>query len=181
MGSKVDRFPEIVKREAEEGHEVANHTYNHVYFNKKVDPERISEEIIRTREQIRKNTGQLSPLFRPPGGYYNDTIVKIARENGYTVVLWSWHQDTKDWKTPGVDAIVNKVLKNARNGDIVLFHDHVEGSKQTVGALERILPELQARGFKMVTVSELMRHKQSFPVKTGAIPCQGAHSHCPDN
>jgi peptidoglycan/xylan/chitin deacetylase (PgdA/CDA1 family) len=75
--------------------------------------------------------------------------------------MWSWHQDTRDWDTPGVNKIVNKVLKNARNGDIILFHDHVEGKTQTIDALKRILPQLKERGFRFVTVSELLTYQRS--------------------
>lgn len=85
--------------------------------------------------------------------------------------MWSWHQDTRDWSRPGIKKIVNKVLDNAHNGDIVLFHDFVQGSSQTVEALKQILPELQRRGYEIVTVSELIQsssrqlHKSSIPSK----------------
>ena len=50
-------------------------------------------------------------LFRPPGGYINDAVFKTAKEAGYQTVLWSWHQDPRDWANPGVESIVNHVLK----------------------------------------------------------------------
>ncbi|MBH5319670.1 polysaccharide deacetylase family protein [Paenibacillus sp. GSMTC-2017] len=159
IGNRLDKYAEVIKREAFEGHEVANHTYNHIFFTRRVGSSVISNEIIDTQKKITELTGQNTKWFRPPGGYYNDRVIDVARANGYTVILWSWHQDTQDWNTPGVDRIVNKVLKNARNGDIVLMHDHVNGSTQTVRALERILPALQEQGYRMVTISELMEHK----------------------
>lgn len=165
VGRRAELYPEIVEREALEGHEIANHTYTHRYFNRGVRQEDIVREMDRTERRLQELTGQECRFFRPPGGFYNDTVVRIAREHGYTVVLWSWHQDTRDWISPGVSRIVHKVLDNARNGDIVLLHDHVRGSMQTVQALEQILPELSRRGFKMVTVSELMQHKKPDSVK----------------
>jgi peptidoglycan/xylan/chitin deacetylase (PgdA/CDA1 family) len=72
-------------------------------------------------------------------------------------VLWSWHQDTRDWNRPGVWNISNKVIKNAHNGDIVLFHDYVHGQSQTREALTIILPALEKQGFRFVTVSELIK------------------------
>ncbi|CAM3928512.1 polysaccharide deacetylase family protein [Cohnella lubricantis] len=165
VGRRADLYPEIVKREALEGHEIANHTYTHMYFNRRLRQDDIEKEIDRTGSRLQELTGQECRYFRPPGGFYNDTVVRIAREHGYTVVLWSWHQDTRDWISPGVSRIVNKVLNNARNGDIVLLHDHVEGSTQTVQALAQILPELSRRGFRMVTVSELMQHKKPDSVR----------------
>lgn len=159
VGNRIDKYAEVVKREVAEGHEVANHTYNHVFFTNRVNSETIAEEISNAQKKIAAVTGKSSPWFRPPGGYLNDTVINLAKQHGYTVVLWSWHQDTRDWSSPGVTKIVNKVLNNARNGDIILMHDQVRGSNQTVRALEKILPELKRRGFRMVTVSELMNRK----------------------
>lgn len=161
VGGRVERFRELVARQAAEGHELANHTYNHIYFQGRFDPAQLEEEINRTRQAIAAVAGEssVSTLFRPPGGYYNDAIVNTAKRSGCKVVLWSWHQDTKDWRSPGVNRIVRKVLDNARNGDIVLFHDHVEGRPQTADALKQILPELKQRGYRFVTVSELLKHQ----------------------
>ncbi|MHA6484524.1 polysaccharide deacetylase family protein [Paenibacillus sp. strain BS8-2] len=161
VGNRIDKNVGIIKREAEEGHEVANHTYNHVFLNSSQSAEKIDQEIKQTKQKIEEITGQDSPWFRPPGGFINDRVIDAARKYGYTVTLWSWHQDTKDWRAPGVDYIVKKVLDNARNGDIVLMHDHVQGSTQTYQALKLILPELKARGFRLVTVSELVKSKRS--------------------
>ncbi|MCZ8515569.1 polysaccharide deacetylase family protein [Paenibacillus filicis] len=158
VGNKVERFPDLLRREVAEGHEIANHTYSHKYFGKKVSSEQIRSEIQRAEKVIYAASGRTCHLFRPPGGFYNERLVQTVTDDGYTVVLWSWHQDTQDWNTPGVRRIVNKVVKNARNGDIVLFHDYVEGKSQTVEALKEILPELKKRGFQFVTVSELLAY-----------------------
>ncbi|NMM50967.1 polysaccharide deacetylase family protein [Paenibacillus aquistagni] len=160
VGKRVDRYPEVVEREVKEGHEVANHTYNHVYFSQNVSSALMEKEIMDAQKQISKITGETSAWLRPPGGYYNDRLIHVAQNHGFKVVLWSWHQDTKDWRKPGVSFIVNKVLKNARNGDIVLMHDHVSNSMQTVEALKIILPELKKQGFQFVTVSDLINEKR---------------------
>lgn len=159
VGKRVAQYPEIVKRIIAEKHEVANHTYSHTYFRLPASGDAVRAEIERTEAEIFKASGRKSALFRPPGGKYDETIVKVSNAMGLVPVMWSWHQDTQDWKRPGVRHIVNKVLRNARNGDIVLFHDHVQGKgkSQTVQALEQILPELHARGYRMVTVSELIK------------------------
>jgi polysaccharide deacetylase family sporulation protein PdaB len=162
VGNKVDQFPETVQREIAEGHEIANHTYNHIYFKKNMSPDTIHNEIMKTEQTLEKLTGRKPLLFRPPGGFYNEQMIQIAKKLGYTTVMWSWHQDTKDWRSPGVNKIVRKVLNNARNGDIVLFHDY--GSTQTVQALGIILPELEKRGFQIVTVSELINIKKEHSI-----------------
>ena len=77
-------------------------------------------------------------------------------QNGYKVVMWSWHQDTKDWKRPGVNKIVTTVLSGAKPGDIALFHDSGGDRSQTVKALKEILQGLKRQGYEFVTVSELL-------------------------
>jgi polysaccharide deacetylase family sporulation protein PdaB len=156
VGKRVDAFPATAQRIVSEGHEIANHTYNHTYFQNS-SPQQIEADLKKTEEAIRRATGQHSVLFRPPGGMFNEKLVTTANSLGLKPIIWSWHQDTKDWIRPGVAQITNKVLRNAHNGDIVLFHDHIEGKSQTIKALETILPELARRGFQFVTVSELMR------------------------
>ncbi|MDF2925819.1 MAG: chitooligosaccharide deacetylase [Paenibacillaceae bacterium] len=158
VGNKGERFPELVKREAEEGHELANHTFSHPFFSNRTSKEAILREVGKTQDIIYGITGIRPTLFRPPGGIFTDTLIQAVKQSGCSVVLWSWHQDTEDWKSPGVRKITNTVLSNARNGDIVLFHDWVEKKSNTVDALKVILPELQQRGFSFVTVSDLIGH-----------------------
>jgi polysaccharide deacetylase family sporulation protein PdaB len=165
-GIKVERYPHLIRREYDEGHELANHTYSHTFFNKRVSSSKLKEEVSRADEAIFKVTGKRSHLFRPPGGYYNDKLVSVAKQSGYTVVLWC--QDTRDWSEPGVSTIVDNVLDDTQNGDIVLFHDYADGLTQTYDALKIILPELKVRGYRFVTVSELLsyssaNHNFSFP------------------
>ena len=159
VGNRVDEYPEIVLQEFNEGHEIGNHTYKHTYFNLKRNEQLLAEEITRTEDSIFALTGQRPILFRPPGGFYNNNLIDYTTSHGYLAVLWSWHQDTKDWARPGAWKIRDKVLRNLRSGDIILMHDHVENSLQTVEALKTILPELQKRGYRCITVSELLRHQ----------------------
>ncbi|WP_433946181.1 polysaccharide deacetylase family protein [Paenibacillus sp. SN-8-1] len=165
IGNRAIQYPELLKKMFTKGHEIGNHTYNHTYFNAR-NSQLFDKEVTRAEESIYNATGKRSVLFRPPGGYYNKNIVTSSHNKGYQVVLWSWHQDTRDWAKPGVNRIVNKVLGNLRSGDIILMHDHVEGSSQTTLALKTILPEIQKRGYRCVTVSELLKHqKHAEPVK----------------
>ena len=160
LGKRVRMYPQIAIREVLEGHEIANHTFDH-HFLKNVSPEKLKEEIRQTQEAIYDITEQMPHVFRPPGGIYDDALIDLAREDHFTVVMWSWYQDTRDWEKPGVDNIVNTVLSNVQNGDIVLFHDLEGDCSQTVQALERILPELKKRGFQFVTVTELLLKSRS--------------------
>jgi len=163
IGNRAERFPHIVRMEAADGHELANHTYRHSYYNGSRSYDALKRDIAATQAAIAGASGVTTRLFRPPGGYYSEGMVSAVNLSGHLTVLWSWHQDTEDWKTPPTAKIVNKVLNNARGGDIVLFHDHVEGKSNTPAALEQILPELQRRGFAFVTVSELLQYKNAAP------------------
>ncbi|USG67906.1 polysaccharide deacetylase family protein [Brevibacillus ruminantium] len=155
-GMQVQRNPKLAKRQVQEGHELGNHTYNHPKMSR-LTKVQIQQELSRTNQAILSATGQQPPLlFRPPGGYIDQAMVNAAKEVGYSVVLWSFHQDTQDWKRPGVRKIVKKVVNHARAGDIVLFHDHGGNRSQTVKALKQILPALQKKGYRFVTVSDLM-------------------------
>jgi len=165
IGNKAERYPGLVKREADEGHELGNHTYRHLYYNNKVSERLFKEELQKTQDAIYKASGQKPHLFRPPGGYYNENLVRIAKKEGFKIVMWSWHLNTNDWNTPGVAKITSTILNNARNGNIVLFHDFVEGQTQTISALKQILPELKNRGYRFVTISELLTYSKNHPVK----------------
>lgn len=160
VGERVKRYPELVKKELAAGHEVANHSFRHPSFDQ-LSHSSIKDELEQTQQVIFQTTGHKAVLFRPPGGVYNDNIIQLTKQNNLQLILWSWHQDTKDWAAPGVNKIVRKVLDNAHNGDIVLMHDFVYHSSQTPEALKIILPELKKRGFSFVTVSELFSHKAS--------------------
>jgi peptidoglycan-N-acetylglucosamine deacetylase len=161
VGNKVERNPELVKRELAQGHELANHTYSHSYLGKKTSAEIMRRDILQAEKVIFSISGQKCKLFRPPGGYINETLVNTARQEGYIVVMWSWHQDTRDWSRPGVNKIVNSVLNHTQNGDIVLLHEYIDGKTQTIAALETILPELQKRGYRFVTISELLTYRKA--------------------
>lgn len=158
VGDRVNRYPEIVRQELKLGHEVANHSFHHPSFQR-LNQSSMTQEIEQTQKAIHQATGYIPTLFRPPGGFYNENLINIAKQHKLQFILWSWHQDTNDWRSPGVEKIVNKVLNNARNGDIILMHDFVSNSSQTSEALKIILPELKKQGYSFVTVSELLSHK----------------------
>ena len=162
VGKQAENNPEIILRMYEDGHELANHTYSHPY-TKSVS--KLEEEIKLTNDVIFSITGFSPYLFRPVEGYYTDEIIEAVVENGFKVVMWSWHQDTEDWKNPGVNSIVSKVLNGVQQGDVILFHDGGGNRQQTVQSLEKIIPELQKQGYKFITISEMIElQKQSSSI-----------------
>ncbi len=155
LGKQAALYPDLVKRELEEGHELGNHTYSHIDV-KKSSKEKIEKEFQKTQDMIYSITGVKPKVFRPPYGFYNQNTLNVANENKCKVILWSPNQDPKDWSSPGVDRIVNTVISKTKNGDIILLHDYIEGNSHTIEALKTILPDLKARGYRFVTVSELL-------------------------
>ncbi|GKU83004.1 polysaccharide deacetylase family protein [Niallia sp. NCCP-28] len=176
-GNKVIRFPDVLKREVKEGHEIANHTFHHLHHN--MTAEKLSAELEKTDTIIKKFTGFKPSLYRPVGGIYNDVIINTAIKNRKEVVLWSWNQDPRDWANPSAGQICNYVTKGIKPGNIILFHDW-HGSEytqncQTVHALDNILEFLYKNGYKCVTVSELLyRSTQLIPDSFGIYPVKKA-------
>ncbi|MCH7322276.1 polysaccharide deacetylase family protein [Solibacillus sp. MA9] len=158
VGQQAEKYPQIVRRMYETGHEIANHTYSHPY-SKSVP--KVMKEIEKTNEILYSITGFSTKLFRPVEGNYTDELVTEVAREGYKLVMWSWHLDTEDWKDPGVNKIVNTVLTGIEQGDVVLFHDGGGNREQTVQALEKILPELKKQGYSFVTISEMLRLQQA--------------------
>ncbi|RDW19951.1 polysaccharide deacetylase family protein [Oceanobacillus chungangensis] len=154
LGAHAKKYSGLIYRQFTEGHEIANHTYNHNYHP--ISSKELKKEIDDTAKIIYEITGTKPTLFRPVGGAYNDLIINTAVDSGYHVVLWSWHQDPEDWKNPSVNRITNHILSNISPGDIILLHDAGGDRSRTITSLEKILPILEKKGYKFVTVSEMM-------------------------
>ncbi|MFJ7934567.1 polysaccharide deacetylase family protein [Sporosarcina sp. NPDC096371] len=153
VGEYAEKNPNVVSRMFEEGHELANHTYTHPLRS---NVPNLLEEIRQTNETIYSISGFSPTLFRPVEGRYDDDLIDAVVKEGYKVVMWSWHMDTLDWKNPGVNKIVDIVLKGTKPGNVVLFHDGGGNREQTVKAIKKILPELKKQGYTFVTISELL-------------------------
>jgi peptidoglycan/xylan/chitin deacetylase (PgdA/CDA1 family) len=159
LGASTDGREEIVRRTAAEGHELGNHTYSHP------DPEQLSDdalrdELERTGSLLEAIVGARPVHFRPPYAATSYRVADVARSAGLErTVLRS--VDPADWNETDGSAIAGHVLAHARPGAIVCLHDgnlpRERPSRQpTLDALERIVPELTARGYRLVTVSELL-------------------------
>lgn len=147
IGENADKNPEIVKRMAEEGHLIGNHTYHHVELTK-VSENEARLELADTSAVIVRITGKEPEYMRPPFGAWQR---KLEQEIQMLPVLWTI--DPLDWTTENQDEIVNKVVTEAEENDIILLHDCY---KSSIEAGLRIVDILQEEGFMFVTVDELL-------------------------
>jgi peptidoglycan/xylan/chitin deacetylase (PgdA/CDA1 family) len=151
IGENVAEHPEIVARAAREGHEIANHSWSHPNLGK-MSQESVRSQLQRTDDAIKSAIGKSPTLLRPPYGSITEREKRwIHDEFGYDIILWD--VDPLDWKRPGPAVVRNRILKETRPGSIVLSHDIHPG---TVEAMPSTFTELEAKGFKFVTVSELL-------------------------
>lgn len=169
VGNKVEAYPDIVKRIKEEGHEIGNHTYNHINAEKH-NKSKVEDEILKGQEAVYDITGTKPTLFRPPYKGINQNLINIVSDLNLKFVLWCNTVDVRDWSNPGVYSISNKLLNNIQNGDIILLHDYNNREKlptsQTVQALRIVIPELKKRGYEFVTVSQLIKITEEENKKT---------------
>ncbi|WP_081240803.1 polysaccharide deacetylase family protein [Streptomyces viridosporus] len=153
----IEKYPELVRRMADEGHEVAGHTWTHRILTK-LGPEEIREELERPNEEIERLTGRRPTLVRPPQGRTNDTVHEICRELGLAEVLWS--VTAKDYTTTDSDLITRRVLARSSRDGIILLHDIYDG---TVPAVPGIIDALRRRGYVFVTVPQLFAPGRAEP------------------
>jgi len=158
VGENVAEHPEIVARAAQEGHEIANHSWSHPNLGKMSD-ESVRRQLQQTDDAIKNATGKRPTLMRPPYGSITSREKHwIHDEFGYDIILWD--VDPLDWKRPGPAVVRARILKETRPGSIVLSHDIHPG---TIEAMPSTFDELEAKGFKFVTVSELIRMATARP------------------
>lgn len=158
VGQNVEKYPELVKRIADEGHQLGNHTYHHIDLlkaNRKV----IAEEIDNTNQAILAVAGIKPRLMRPPHGFRDPVVMEMMAERNLKVVEWSVM--SRDWTNPGVDVIVERTVKGVKNGSIILLHDgdgitSQDSRMQSVEAARRIIQILSKQGYTFVTVDEIL-------------------------
>lgn len=146
LGTQAERFPEIVKRTYDEGHEIGNHSWDHKSFTQ-ISLKAVAEQVRSTNQAVKKIIGETPKTMRPPYGAYNKAVREVV---GMPMVMWS--VDTLDWKHRNAKKGVELALQQTTDGAIILFHDiHA----QSVDAIPPLIDELRRRGYEFVTVSEL--------------------------
>lgn len=153
-GYRVKDFHSMMDRYLAEGHEVGNHTMDHIRLDIETDDGGYAQ-VSSTNELIASYTGEEPTLIRPTGGAYNDAVIASMKELGLPIILWNI--DSLDWKYHDDAAVIRqRIIDNARDGAIVLEHDLYE---TTVEGVLAAIDELQEQGYTFVTVSELAEIK----------------------
>jgi peptidoglycan-N-acetylglucosamine deacetylase len=178
VGQNAALHPEILKRAVAEGHEIGNHSWSHPDLAKMSD-DAVRAELQKTQDAIVAAIGTKPTLLRPPYGAITQKQKEwISKEFGYQIILWD--VDPNDWKiikgetaaqrSARVENVIlngDKTEHGARSGSIILSHDiHAT----TVDVMPETLDTLLARGFKFVTVSQLIAMEKPLPPKTAAKP-----------
>ena len=147
IGNNIEGNEAVVKRMAEEGHLIGSHTYNHVQLNK-LSESKAKEDILKGCNKIYETTGVCPSFVRPPFGEWKKNLDFYV-----TMLPVFWNVDSLDWKLQNTEKIVKRVVKDVKEGDIILMHDIFETSVQ---AAFQIIDTLEKENYEFVTVDELL-------------------------
>lgn len=165
VGQNAADHPDILKRAVREGHEIANHSWSHPNLGKMSD-EAVRRELQKTDDAIAAAIGKRPTLLRPPYGSITAHQKKwIHEEFGYRIIIWD--VDPLDWKRPGPSVVTSRILKETKAGSIVLAHDI---HPPTIEAMPATFDQLMKKGFKSVTVTELLGMATPIPPKPTPSP-----------
>lgn len=179
IGRQIADQPKTMKKMAEAGHQIATHSWDHADSGggngvdmTRQNAETQIEEVQKGQQAIADATGQeASKAFRSPGGNFHDDIIWTLQP--YITSEIGWNIDTEDWRTPGAEAIAERIM-GAKSGDIILMHDGGGSRDQTIEALKVALPYLREKGFKFVTIDELLAYDDAKALAEAAAETAAA-------
>jgi peptidoglycan/xylan/chitin deacetylase (PgdA/CDA1 family) len=163
IGRHVTAYPQLSKMITDSGMQIENHSYTHPNLTI-LPPKEVERELLRTVASVRAATGRGMRFFRPPGGNMNPRVTKIAAQWGMAPCMWTVDADGHENGRP--DRLVEFVLKKAKPGAIVLLHN---GRMTTVEAIPAIVSGLRARGYRFVTVDQLLATSKSAESVTKTV------------
>jgi peptidoglycan/xylan/chitin deacetylase (PgdA/CDA1 family) len=154
-------YRELLLRELRDGDVLGDHTFSHPDLTRSHE---VRAQLLRTIDAIRALSDYTPCIFRPPYGAYDPAVVRIARSLGLSTVLWN--VDPADWSRPGTRAIVQRVLAQVQPGSIIISHDGGGPRGQTLAAYPPIIRGLRARGYRVVTITELLGYRPVYEACT---------------
>lgn len=157
IGKNIEGNETLVKRMADEGHVIGNHSYSHTFWFSLNGSKTITEDLKKCDDEIFRVTGKKPKFFRPPYGVINPMVKNAIQNGNYSCIGWSIR--TYDTNAKSAEQLLQKALKNLSNGDIILFHDW---GQFTIGILSDFIKEVRSRGFEIVGVDELLKTKAYY-------------------
>lgn len=155
LGQWAEKYPDVIKQMVADGHDVSNHSDTHPHISQ-LSYDKIKTEITNANTKIESITGIKNNLFRAPYGEYNDNVIKAADELGFYTIQWD--VDSLDWKNPGQEAIINRVVTKVAPGSIILLHN---GTQDTAKALPKLIQKLKTDGYTFKPISEFI-YKENY-------------------
>jgi peptidoglycan/xylan/chitin deacetylase (PgdA/CDA1 family) len=154
-GAGAQNHPQRIRDTAARGHGLGNHSFDHPNFTE-ISASARTSQLSRTETIVRNLTGKSTkPYFRAPYGATNSSVLNTVGNAGYTYTL-HWSIDTLDWTGNSATTIYNRVMNGLEPGAIILAHTGA-GASGTVAAMDRYIPAIKSRGYRFVTIAELMR------------------------
>jgi peptidoglycan-N-acetylglucosamine deacetylase len=153
IGKNVEKDAKTARTIAKDGHEIGNHTWSHSAWFDFFTGRKMELDIIRADESIKKATGKTPKYFRPPYGVTNPILARVMRRFSFTIVGWRFR--TMDTVIKDPDEVCERILKNVRNGDIIVFHDY---NRNAPVIAEKVIRWFQKNGFRIVSLGELMKY-----------------------
>lgn len=159
VGTFAQKYPDIVQQVLDGGHEIGCHTWGHPNCTE-LSSREVQSQLSRWKDACAAHRQATMRWFRPPYGATDSRVRSICTGAGYRTILWTG--DTADWTRPGADAIYQRALNAARDGACILMHDGGGPRSQTVAAVRKLVPELQRRGYQLVTLSEMYGYEPAW-------------------
>ena len=146
-GVWVNKYPELLLDIVADEHEIGNHGYFHKSHDE-LNYQQNQDEIFNNHKLVKQLINVDMNLFAPPSGAFNETTLQVAKNLGYSVIMWT--KDTVDWRDADADIIYNRAIKNLKNGDLILMHP----TKATTTALPNVIKQIKQNGYNIVNVSK---------------------------
>ncbi|HEY5560781.1 MAG TPA: polysaccharide deacetylase family protein [Clostridiaceae bacterium] len=166
LGLYADKYSERVIDIYKGGNEIGNHSDTHPIMTE-ASTDRITQEVNITDNKLEKLTGAKIDLFRFPSGAYDGNAIRAVEATGHFCI--QWNVDSIDWKEQGEQKELDRILKNAKAGSILLFHNN---AKYTPANIPKVIEELSKRGFSFVTVSNLI-YKKDYHINLSGVQING--------
>lgn len=163
LGEQVKNRPAVAKEVAARGHEVANHTFSHTNYLRKLkevggDTSKAKAALLadmnQTNEMIMKHTGKKVLYCRMPHGIDRPWIKEAAKESGLVLVNWTYGSD---WTGDPVETLAKEYVAQVKPGAILLFHDGNSKREKSLALVEAVLKETIESGFTVITVGEMLK------------------------